>query len=72
MEHSSAVLVDFDTGFEKPAKLGPARLADEIVIDGAGQEHYHAHASARRLGQAVDHLVVGEEIGVCNVDRAPR
>jgi len=37
MEHRSAVLVDFDTGFEKPAKLGPARLAHEIVIDGAGR-----------------------------------
>src|SRR5215471_5321436 len=70
MEERRPILVDLDTGEEETAQLGATRIAHQVVVDGPGKEEPHPDTTARRLHQRVDHLLVGKEVRVGDVDGA--
>src|SRR5713101_7233028 len=47
MEQGRAVLVHLDSHLEETAELRSARLLDDVVIDGPGQEEHDANPSPR-------------------------
>ena len=71
VEQSRAVLVDLDARVQQLAESPAAGLADDIVVDGAGQQQDHPHPSTLRLEQGLAHLLVGQEIGIGHVDVPP-
>jgi hypothetical protein len=71
VEQSRAVLVDLDAGVQQLTEPTPARLPDDVVVDGAGQQQDHPHPSTLRFQQGLTHLVVGQEIRIGHVDIPP-
>src|SRR5262245_48674905 len=70
VEERRAVLVDLDSGEETTAQLRAASLAHQVVVDRPREEEPHPDTTACRLHQCVDHLLVGKEVRVGDVDGA--
>ena len=57
----SLIVIDLDARLEQLAELRATRLANDVVVDRAGQQHDDPHAAAGRLDERPGHLVSGRK-----------
>ena len=70
MEQSGAIFVDVDPGREQSAELRAAGLSHDVVVNGTRQEQRDADAALRGHDERLDHLGLGDEVGIGDADRA--
>jgi hypothetical protein len=73
MQHGAVVLEDLDAGAQEIAEQPHAvPSCNEVVVVAARDQERDADAPARRVDQRVDGGLIGDEVGIGNVNRSPR
>jgi hypothetical protein len=62
------ILIYLDAHLEQLAELGATRLANDAVVDRAGQQHDDPHAAAGSADERPGHPGVGKEVRIGDID----